>query len=563
MDQTVFIQLSLVLAIAAGVSLIMRLLRQPLVMGYILTGVLVSPSALHLIDNKQAFESFSQIGIALLLFIVGLGLNFAVVRSTGKPVLLTFLFVLIGLGPVGFAASFALGFGVYESLVAALALLFSSTIIVVKSLADKKEQSRLYAQVATGVLLVEDVIATVALLFVAAGGEGSGSNAAANAGLLLLKGLGLAACLAFVGTFVMPRVTRIFAGNQEFLFIFAMAWALGIASLFAASGFSLEVGALFAGVTLAGLPYASEISARLKPLRDFFVALFFIHLGEGIDLQNIGSSLIPAAVLALIVITTKPLVIIAAMGQLGYTRQVGFKTAAHLSQISEFSIILVAVAVTAGAASRQLLDVITLTGMITIALSTYLMKYDDSLYKRLSNRLRFFESAQTKSERRKRHRYKLILFGYHKGGHEFVAAFRDTGKPYVVVDYDPDVIETLERQHIHHVYGDATDLELLEELDVRKAEMVVSTITDYLTNRILVQHVTSRGRNPNTAFICHADNYDDAAKLYKHGATYVMLPHFIGSERLSSFIKRNGSSREAFEIYRKRHIVSIGKAAMR
>lgn len=559
MEHTLFIQLSLVLAVAAGISLVMKLLRQPLVMGYILTGVIVGPSILDLIHDQEAFKSFSEIGIALLLFIVGLGLNFAIVRSTGKPVLLTFLAVTVGLGPLGFAAAYALGFSAYESLIAAIALLFSSTIIVIKSLSDKREQSRLYAQIATGVLLVEDVIATLALLFVAAGH--GGSDAATSVGLLLAKGAALGCALTFLGVYVMPRVTRFFASSQEFLFMFALAWALGVASIFSLAGFSLEVGALFAGVTLASLPYASEISARLKPLRDFFVALFFISLGEAIDLQNLGGSLLPAAVLAAIVIASKPLIIIASLGALGYTRQVGYKAGLHLSQISEFSIILVAVAVSAGSVDRQLLDVITLTAMITIGLSTYLMKYDDRLYKHVEKYLRVFDSAKTKAERHKRQQYQLVLFGYHKGGHEFVDAFRDTGKKYVVVDYDPDIIEVMERQHIHHIYGDATDLEILEELNIRKAETVVSTITDYMTNRILVQHVT--GHNSQAAFICHADNYDDAAKLYRHGATYVMLPHFIGSERMSSFIKRNGNSKQAFEIYRKRHIASVGKAALR
>ncbi len=559
MEQTVFIQLSLVLGIAAGVSLVMRLMRQPLVMGYIITGILVGPTFLHLIRDEAAFESFSQIGIALLLFIVGLGLNIAVVRSTGKPALLTFLAVAIGLGPLGYAAAYGFGFSPYESLIAAIALLFSSTIIVIKSLSDKKEQSRLYAQIATSVLLVEDVVATMALLFVAAG-QG-GSDAAANVGLLLLKGAGLAGGLVLLGGYVMPRLTKFFASSQELLFMFALAWALGVASVFAAAGFSLEVGALFAGVTLASLPYASEISARLKPLRDFFVALFFISLGESLNLQNISQSIWPAIVLSGIMFISKPLIVLAATGALGYTRQVSYKAAVHLSQISEFSIILVAVAVSVGSVDSRLQDVITLTAMITIALSTSLMQRSDKFYGRLEKYLRVFESDETKVEHRKRQQYKLILFGYHKGGHEFVEAFRDTRKKYVVVDYNPDIIETMERQHIHHIYGDATDIEILEELNIRKAEMVVSTITDYLTNRILCQHVT--GRNSQAAFICHADSYDDAAKLYKHGATYVMLPHFIGSERMSSFIKKNGHSRQAFEIYRKRHILSIGKAALK
>lgn len=556
MEQTVFMQLSLVLAIAAAVSFVMRLFRQPQVMGYIITGIIVGPSFLHLISNKEAFLSFSQIGIALLLFIVGLGLNFAIVRNTGKPVMVTFLAVALGLGPLGYGAARLLGFGNFEAGVIALALLFSSTIIVVKSLSDKKEQSRLYAQIAIGVLLVEDVVATIALLFVTAGSESGGP--ASNLGTFMLKGLGLAAGLTFLGVYIMPRVTRFFAASQEFLFMFALAWALGIASLFAMAGFSLEVGALFAGVTLASLPYAAEISARLKPLRDFFVALFFIHLGEGMDLGNITASIGPAIFLAAIVIAAKPLLIVAALGSLSYTRQVGFKTAVHLSQISEFSIILTTVALAAGTVSRGVVDTMTLTAMITIAVSTYLMKYDDRLYPRVEKYLRIFESDRTKAERRKHEQYDLILFGYHKGGHEFVDAFRETRKKYVVVDYDPDVIETMAHQHIHHIYGDATDIELLDELNIRKAAMVVSTVTDYVTNRILVQHVTGHGSQ--AAFICHADNYDDAIKLYRHGATYVMLPHFIGSERVGNFIKRNGHSREAFEIYRKKHIADIGKA---
>lgn len=558
MEHSVFIQLSLVLAIAAVVALVMRVLRQPMVMGYILTGILVGPSFLHLIENQEAFESFSEIGIALLLFIVGLGLNIGIVRSTGKPVLLTFLAVIVGLGPIGYVASLMLGFSPYESLIAALALLFSSTIIVIKSLSDKKEQSRLYGQIATGVLLVEDIVATLALLFVSAG-PGDASTAG-SVGLLLLKGLGLAGGLTLLGVYIMPRIAKLFASSQEFLFIFAMAWALGIASLFSVSGFSLEVGALFAGVTLASLPYAAEISARLKPMRDFFVALFFIYLGQGMGLDNIKAAIWPAAVLAVLVMLTKPLLIAFSITALGYTRQVGYKTAVHLSQISEFSIILVAVAVSAGTVGRLLIDVITLTAMITIAISAYLMQYDDKIYPHVEKYLRFFKPKTSKAERKRHSHYELVLFGYHKGGHEFVNAFRETKKKYVVIDYDPDVIEVMERQHIHHIYGDATDLEVLEELNIRKAETVVSTITDYMTNRILVQHVTGHGSE--AAFICHADNYEDAAKLYRHGATYVMIPHLIGSERISSFIKRNGSSREAFEIYRKRHIASVGKAAL-
>jgi len=558
MENSVFTQLSLVLAIAAGVSLVVRLLKQPLIMGYILSGIIVGPSLLNVITNQEAFDSFSQLGVTLLLFIVGLGLNIAVIRSTGRPVAVTFLTVTALVGGVSYFASLILGYTGVEAMLLAVALLFSSTIIVVKALNDKREQSRLYGQIAIGILLVEDVAATIALLFIASA-QGGGITLDTLA-TLTARGILLAAVLGFLGAYVMPRLTHFFAASQEFLFMFALAWGFGVASIFSVAGFSIEVGALFAGVALASLPYASEISARLRPLRDFFVALFFIGLGAHMDLANISSGIIPAIALSIVVLVTKPLIITATLGLLGYTRQVGYKTAIHLSQISEFSIILIVLAQSVGMVSQELISVVTLTAMITITVSTYLMKYDERLYRKFEGSLRIFEREHPKKDPKKDEGYPLILFGYHKGGHEFVNAFREMKRRYVVVDYDPAVIETLEHQHIHHIYGDATDIELLEEIGVNKAKLVVSTITDYVTNKILVQHVMRR--NAKAIFICHANDYDDAAKLYEHGATYVMLPHFIGSEQVSSFIKRKGSNKEAFEAYRKRHIITLGKAAL-
>ncbi len=559
MDQSIFLQLSMVLAVAAGVSIVMRLLRQPLIVGYILSGVLVGPTLLNLIHDYHAFESFSEIGIALLLFIVGLGLNIGGIRATGKPVMLVFLTNLVVLTLVGLGVGKLFGLTTMEGLLAGLGLLFSSTIVIIKALNDKREQNRLYGQIAVGVILVEDIVATIALLFVAAAGASGGGSLSSQ--LIELAGYGmlLAAGLVFVGMFVLPHLAKFFAKSQELLFTFAIAWAFGVGALFDLSGFSLEVGALFAGVTLASLPYAQEISTRLKPLRDFFLVLFFISLGEQLDLGNITSALLPALVFSAVAITLKPLASMVSMGLLGYTKQTGFKAAIHLSQISEFSVILVVLAASKGLVGQHLIDIMTLTALITIAVSTYLMKYDDELYKRFASRLSIFERHNVKADKRAVGGYKLVLFGYHKGGHEFVKTFREMNEKYVVVDYNPDVIETLEHQSINHVYGDATDYELLEEINIGKAELVVSTIPDYDTNRTLLGYVLEKSKK--AIFICHASDFDDAAKLYEQGAAYVMLPHFIGSERMSNFIRKNGSDKNAFDRYRASHLIELGKVA--
>ena len=557
MHDTIFLQLSLVLAIAAGVSIVMRLLRQPLIVGYILSGVVVGPTVLNIIRDRQAFASFSEIGIALLLFIVGLGLNISVIRATGKPVMMVFLLNLAVLTLAGLGASKVFGLTTMEGLLAGLGLLFSSTIVIIKSLNDKREQNRLYGQIAIGVILVEDIVATIALLFVAAASQGGASSGQLTQ--LLGYGALLTAGLILVGSLVMPHVTKFFAHSQELLFTFALAWAFGVAALFELAGFSLEVGALFAGVTLASLPYAQEISTRLKPLRDFFLVLFFISLGEQLDVRNITSALIPALVFSALALILKPLASMVSMGLLGYTKQTGFKAAIHLSQISEFSVILVVLAHEKGLASGHLVDILTLTALITIALSTYLMKYDDELYKRLAKRLSIFERHNVKADKRAAAGYKLVLFGYHKGGHEFIKAFREMNEHYVVIDYNPEVIETMVHQHINHIYGDATDYELLEEIGIGKAEIVVSTIPDYDTNATLLHYVLEK--NDQAIFICHANDFDDAARLYDEGATYVMLPHFIGSERMSNFIRKNGSNKSAFDKYRKNHLIELGKVA--
>ncbi|PLS82038.1 sodium:proton exchanger, partial [Candidatus Saccharibacteria bacterium] len=293
MELSIFTQLSLVIVAVAAVSFVMRLLRQPLIMGYILTGILVGPSFFHLINDSEAFETFGEIGITLLLFIIGLGLNVSLIKSLGRVVLVASAIKIISVGLIGFFLASGFGFNAIESALVGLALVFSSTIIIVKVLSDKREQSRLYAQITVGIILVEDILATFALLFISAS-AGNDAVGPFEIALLLLKGVLLAAMLAFLATKVLPKMTRFFASSQEFLFLFALAWGFGVASLFAAAGFSAEVGALFAGVSLASLPYTQEIASRLKPLRDFFVVLFFIVLGESLNLENLSLGFLPA-----------------------------------------------------------------------------------------------------------------------------------------------------------------------------------------------------------------------------------------------------------------------------
>ncbi|MEO5949921.1 MAG: cation:proton antiporter [Candidatus Saccharimonadales bacterium] len=559
MSGDVFAQLSIVIVVAAGVAMVMRLLKQPLIMSYILTGIIAGPSFLNLIEARGAFDTFSQIGITLLLFIIGLELSLTVIKQLGKPVFLTAGAILVTVGTLGYLIGIAFHFTVIEAVITGLALFFSSTIIIAKVLSDKKELTRLNGRIAIGVILIDDIVATFALLFVATGKGGQALDIAAI-GILVAKGLLLVALLVFVSMKVLPKLTKFMAQSQELLFLFALGWGFGVATIVNMVGFSVEIGALFAGVALAHLPYVHEIGARLKPLRDFFIILFFITLGESLQLHNIEHAIIPALVLSVVAIVIKPAVVMMSLGILGYTKRTSFKTGINLSQISEFSIILVLLATQAGLVGGVLSVVITLVAIITIATSTYLMQYDNWIYTKLEKHLSLFERQNTEEHKYHAKAFPLVLFGYKNGGQQFLKTFREMKQRFVVVDYDPEIIEELERKHIEYLYGDATDPELLAEINIEKAKLVVSIVSDHNVNMSVVRFV--RKYNKDAVVICYSKDHNEAAELYDLGASYVMLPHFIGSEKLNMFIHLHGINKHSFDEHRKKHLKEIGRVVL-
>lgn len=555
--ESVFSELSLVIVITLVVSIIMRLIRQPLILGYIIAGLIVGPSILHVVHSAELFDSFSEIGIALLLFIIGLGIKVDEFKRLGKVVFLASLANLLFITLLGFSTASVLGFGKKEALIVGLSLFFSSTIIIVKLLTDKREQNRLHGQIAIGIILIEDLVATLALLFIVAAKDGQGLDLG-QLSVLAAKAVILLLFLYICSRKILPRVARYIASNQELLFLAAIAWGFGIASLFYKAGFSIEIGALFAGVALASSPYVQEISARLRPLRDFFIVLFFITLGKQLDVSNLSDAIMPAVVFSVIVILFKPMVVIVTSGLLGYAKRVSFKAGINLSQISEFSVILVMLAISEKIIDPKLGSIMTLVAIITIATSTYLMLYDDQIYKYFDKiRFKVFEKEANFHEKKTSQSYQHIVFGYHHGGHEFIKTFKEMRKKFLVVDYDPDVIEILEKQRINFLYGDASDLELLQEAGVDKTKMVISTIKDHNINVFLTKYVTEV--NPDAILICNASNVTHATDLYELGAAYVMIPHHIGTERTSSLIRKLGDNREEYEKRRQRHLSTLEK----
>ncbi|MBU1205000.1 MAG: cation:proton antiporter [Nanoarchaeota archaeon] len=532
----IFVELSVIIIIAVAVGWIMRLLRQPLVIGYILTGIIVSPYFLNIVSSTEAIATFAHIGIAFLLFVVGLNLNPRIIKDVGKVSLITGVGQVIFTSVIGFFIGRLLGFSTIVSMYIAIALTFSSTIIIMKLLSDKGDLETLYGRIAIGFLIVQDLIVILILMVIASIPAGISFTALIFG--TILKGFGLLVLLFLIGIYILPLITKAIAKSQELLLLFSIGWCLALASFFYYLNFSMEIGALLAGVTLAMSPYRYEISSKMKPLRDFFIILFFILLGSQMVFANISQYIIPILIFSAFILIGNPLIVMVLMGLLGYTKRNSFLAGLTVAQISEFSLILIALGVSVGHLTNEILSFVTIIGLITIAGSTYMIIYASKIYPYLSKYLGIFERKGKKVDEHRYHKdeiYDIVLFGYNRIGYSIVKTVQKMKKSLLIVDFNPDVIKRLIARKVPCIYGDVADSEILGRLGLDKAEMVISTVPEEQDNLLLIKK--TKDVNKKALIFVTANQVDEALTLYDAGADYVILPHLLGGDHVSILLE--------------------------
>ena len=542
----VFIELSLVLVIAVVVSGIMRLLKQPLIIGHIATGILVSPLLLNLVrSGNESFEAFAHMGVAILLFMVGLHLNPKAVKDVGRIALITGIGQIVFTSVIGFLIVRLLGFDVIPSIYIAIALTFSSTIIILKLVSDKGDMDTLYGRIAIGFLIVQDIVAMIILMLV------SSSAGAVGFSWVIIVDIFIKLIAILIGVFIVaklvfPLFTGRIAKSQEFLLFFAIAWCFIVATVFEMMNFSIEAGALLAGVALSMSPFKYEISAKLKPLRDFFILLFFVWLGSQMVFDSFTQFIWPIIILSLFVLIGNPLIVMILMGSQGYSKRNSLFAGFTVAQISEFSLIMIGLGITVGHISGEVLSLVTFVGILTIAGSTYMILYNKKVYEWLSPYLSVFERKNTidKNEKSSKEVHGIILFGYNRIGFDLAESFVKLKKKFLVVDNNPDTVKEVGKQGFDSVYGDADNREFLNEINFSKSKMIVSTIPDQGTNIVLIK--TLKELNKDAAVIVVANQIDSALELYDAGADYVIMPHMLGGRHTSSLISELGFNKKAF-----------------
>ncbi|GAB4336879.1 MAG: cation:proton antiporter [Dehalococcoidia bacterium] len=520
-----FQEFALILAIAAGFGVLGVALRQPLIVAFIIVGIAAGPAWLDVASDSPELELLASTGIALLLFVVGLKLDLHVIRTMGRVSLLTGLGQVAFTSIVGFALTLLLGYDTVEALYIAIALTFSSTIIIVKLLSDKREIDSLHGRIAVGFLIVQDIVVVLMLIAVSAWGREETAHPVTEATLVVIKGAALLASVGLLMRFVIPWVLPMVARSQELLILVSIAWAVLLAVVGEELGFSKEVGAFLAGVSLASTPYREAISSRLTSLRDFLLLFFFVVLGAGLEFEGMGGQVPAALVLSLFVLVGNPVIVIIIMGLMGYRKRTGFLAGLAVAQISEFSLIFAALGVSVGHIEDDILGLVTLVGLITIGISTYLILYSHPIYDRIGRFLSPFERASEHPEDEAGDlpsRCDVILFGLGRFGGAIAEGLRERGLNVLGIDFDPEAIRTWSHTGLRVHYGDAEDPELLHALPLRTAKYVICTVPELEPNAALLRMLRREGYEGKVVLTARTEAA--AYQLEALGADIVLRP---------------------------------------
>jgi Kef-type K+ transport system membrane component KefB len=497
-----------------------------------------------MVTMGEQLKLLATIGISILLFVVGLKLDLEVIRTMGPVALATGLGQVLFTSIVGYLLCIAMGMEWLPALYVAVALTFSSTIIIVKLLSDKREIDSLHGRIAVGFLIVQDLVVVLVMIGLSAlrAGESGGESVSilSAALLVVVKAGGFLAVIALLMRFVLPRLVPLFARNRELLVLFAIAWAVILAQAGDAMGLSKEVGAFLAGVSLASSPFRESISGRLVTIRDFLLLFFFIDLGSRLDLALLGAEVCRAAALSIFVLVGNPLIVMVIMGVMGYRRRTGFLAGLTVAQISEFSLILAALGLTLGHIDRETMGLVTLVGLVTIGLSTYLILYSHPIYDRIAGLLGVFERRdpvreRTSDDASSQAEADIVLFGLGRYGSNIAHALRQRGLAVVGIDFDPTMVAAWRREGLIARYGDASDPEFVGRVVELRPAWIVSTLPDLDVNRTLLRGLREHGYAGRFAATAHG--HADAARLRAIGVDLVMLPFVDAAERAAAELK--------------------------
>lgn len=535
----IFTEIGVIVIVATAFAMLARLLKQPPLFGYILAGIVLGPIGAHFIQNHELLDGLKEIGVSLLLFLIGLELDWSKTKHQLKTAATIGLIQIVG----SFATGVLLAFLGHQSIVAGMylgfALAFSSTVIVVKLLSESRDLNSLHGRLTVGILLIQDIVAMVALVVVSGLASQSSLPVSSQLVLLIVKTAALFTVVWVASQYVLPYFFSKLARSSELLFLASVAWCFIFTLAMARFDFPIEMGAFLAGISLAALPYNLDILARLRSLRDFFVILFFVSLGSALVLPSLPYMVLTFGLVGLTVFV-KPFITFASLTAHGYRSRTAFLASITQGQLSEFSLILVAIGLLHHQLSPSLASSISFAAILSILISTFFYSHRNDLYHGLQGMLRLAERGRrhdhehlTEDMESRLHEH-IVIFGYHRMGYHILKKLHQLHHQLLVVDFNPDIIQKLRAAEIDCVYGDVEDEEILDHIRLEHASMVVSTIPHREETLFLIEKI--KKKFPAVRLIVTSHSIDDALEFYHLGADYVILPHLLGGEHVADLI---------------------------
>ena len=536
-DIAICIVVAWLLAIAA------QILRQPLILAYLIAGFAIGPVGLRLIQEDHSIKTISDLGLILLLFMIGLEIDLKKMWSAGRLIIITSLTQIFGTFALGLIAFWLAGFslrpGALDALYLAVAASLSSTVIIVKILYEKRELDTLAGRITLGVLVLQDLFA---ILFLAIQPELKNPSVAMT--LKSIGGVGFLVAISFFASrSILPVLFRAVARLPELVSVGALAWCFLVSGLANRLGLSREMGALVAGVAISTFPYTLDVAAKVTSLRDFFITLFFVALGLAIPpptMNFLGTALL----LAVFVVVSRFLTVVPTLYTMRQGHRASLLPALNLSQISELSLIIMALGYERGHIGRQSVGIAAYAFALLAVVSSYGMTHTQPLLLWTSGWLKKLKVPDVGDDEpaieKRPTRIYLLGFSWTASSllEEIMRKNPDILSELAIVDFNPVVHRELQKRGVHAIYGDISQRETLLHAGVAAAEIIVCTLSNTvlkgINNMKLLQQL--REINPSAQIIVHAELLGDAAKLYAAGANYVSLPRLFEAAELLQVI---------------------------
>lgn len=540
--EPLFLNFTLVLGLATVFAIVARLLKFPLIVAYIVAGIVLSTLG-EFGSEAIVFSLLPEIGIAFLLFLIGMELDIREMLHVGKPSIIAAVVQIIISTLAGFAIARFFALGASEATYVGLALAFSSTITVVKLLTERNDENSLPGRLSIGILLVEDIVAIVLLMLLSFSGT---MLSLTLPDMLQLIALTIRIVLFFsltiyISRFILPSLFSFIAHSTELLLLSAITFCFMWIAAAQALSFSLAIGAFLAGLALASSPYRLQIAGRIKPLRDFFTILFFVSLGAQANLVQIAANIWPLITFSFYAIAIKPVIFVLVLSILGYRKHPTFLTSINLTQISEFSLIVLVAGAKLGIVALTTVATFALVAASSITVSSILITHAKWLYKWLFPLISLFERKHTiKVTARPRevemeHHY--IVVGCHRSGGKVVDYLAEKRQDKLIaVDFNPEIVKNLTSRGIRVVFGDIADPEIVAEVNLAKAKLLISTVRDFEDNHFLL--TVAKKENPNIFVILSAQSESEVAKLKRRGADKVIIPEALEGTHIINFLSR-------------------------